>query len=65
MAELNCSAAEANRTGHVHFRGMIAMMQQQVRQTEIQFDQVIALEIELANWLVEHICTVDIKLRSA
>jgi len=63
MAELHCPAAEANRTAHAHFRAMISLMQQQVRQAEIHFDQVIALEIELANWLVDHICTVDIELR--
>jgi hemerythrin len=65
MAQLNCPSADANRAGHGHFRKMISTMQKHVRQTEIQFDQVIALQIELANWLIEHICTIDIEMRSA
>lgn len=64
MKELNCAAAEANRSGHVHFRKMISTMQHYVRKNEIQFDQVIALQIELANWLVDHICTIDRQMQS-
>jgi len=64
MAKFKCPAAEANRTAHTQFRKMISKLQDSVRQENPSLDQVIALQIELANWLVEHILTVDIKLRS-
>jgi hemerythrin-like metal-binding protein len=63
MDQLHCPTAEANRTEHARFRQMIAALQKSLRYQDTNHDHVIALQIELANWLMEHILTVDLGLR--
>jgi hemerythrin len=63
MARANSEALEQNRTEHNEFRSKLAEIKGWVMQEGATTVEVVALKTTLEDWLVNHICTVDVKLR--
>ncbi len=63
MNRLRCTAAEANKIAHDAMRGEIARIKSRIASDGIQSLDVVQLEKILGDWLRNHICTVDVKLR--
>ena len=63
MARVNSSALEENRSEHNEFRRKLAEIKAWVKREGVTMVEVIALKGTLEDWLVNHICTVDVKLR--
>lgn len=65
MAQLNSPALEENRSEHNEFRRKLAEIKSWVEREGATTVEVVALKGTLEDWLVNHICTVDVKLRGA
>ena len=65
MAERNCPAAEANRAAHEHMRDILAGFSSYVKRRGFSTSEVISLRIQMEEWLVKHILTIDIQLRDS
>jgi hemerythrin len=65
MARLNSPALAANRAAHDEFRGKLAEINAWVKREGVTMVEVIALKLMLEEWLVNHICTIDVQLRGA
>jgi hemerythrin len=63
MARLNSPVQEKNRAAHNVFRGKLAEIRTWVKKEGPTSVEMIALKSELEDWLVNHICTVDVQLR--
>jgi hemerythrin len=63
MAAHRCSAAEANRLAHDAVRADLARIKGRIAKEGINSIDVVQLELILGNWIRNHICTIDIKLR--
>ncbi len=63
MTERHCPAAEENRTAHECMRNILAGFKAYVEQHGFSWIEVATLRIEMEEWLVKHILTVDIQLR--
>ena len=63
MTERHCPAEEANRTAHDHMRTILAGFKGYVARQGVSMLEVEGLRIEMQEWLVDHILTVDIQLR--
>jgi hemerythrin-like metal-binding protein len=63
MARLHSPALAANRAAHDEFRGKIAEIKAWVKQEGATPVEVVALKVTLEEWLVNHICTIDVQLR--
>ena len=63
MARLNSPALDANRAAHNEFRRKLAEIKGWVNREGVSTVEVIALQATLEEWLVNHICTIDVQLR--
>ena len=63
MIRLNSPALAANRAAHNEFRQKLAEIEAWVSHEGASIVEVIALKILLEEWLVNHICTIDVQLR--
>jgi hemerythrin-like metal-binding protein len=63
MDERHCPAAKANRIAHEHMRGILVGFKGYVARKEITMIEVASLRLEMREWLVKHILTIDIQLR--
>lgn len=63
MAQANLSALAQNRAEHNEFRSKLAEIRAWVEREGATTVEVVALKSTLEDWLVNHICTVDVKLR--
>ncbi len=63
MTRLNSPALAANRAAHDEFRGKLAEIKAWVSHEGVSIVEVVALKMTLEEWLVNHICTIDIQLR--
>ncbi len=63
MDERDCPAAEANRTGHQQMRNILAGFQEYMKHQGVSMIEVSTLRLEMQEWLVKHILTIDIQLR--
>jgi len=65
MAERNCPAEEINRTAHDHMRNILAGFNSYVKKHGFSASEVRGLRIQMEEWLVKHILTIDIQLRDS
>lgn len=63
MTEYNCPAAAANREDHQKMRIIISGLKHYVASRGATLVEVESLRQRMADWLVNHILTIDIKLR--
>ena len=63
MAERNCPAAEANQAAHEHMRAILVGFRSYVKRHGFSISEVISLRIQMEEWLVRHILTIDTQLR--
>ena len=63
MARLKSPALAANRAAHNEFRRKLAEIKGWVNREGASMVEVIALQGTLEDWLVNHICTIDVQLR--
>jgi hemerythrin len=65
MADLNSPAQGENHAAHAEFRGKLAEISSWVKKEGVSSVEVLALKMTLGDWLVNHISTIDVKLRGA
>ena len=65
MAQHDSPVQEANRAAHNEFRGKLAEIRAWVKNEGSTSVEVVELKIALEQWLVNHICTIDVQLRNA
>jgi hemerythrin len=63
MAQLNSPVLETNRAEHNKFRGKLSEIRTWVKSEGTTSVELVALKSALEEWLVNHICTVDVQLR--
>lgn len=63
MTQHNSPVQEANRAAHNEFRGKLSEIRSWVKNEGATSVEVVALKDALEEWLVNHICTVDVQLR--
>jgi hemerythrin-like metal-binding protein len=63
MEQLNSPVLETNRAEHNKFRGKLSEIRAWVKSEGATSVEVVALKDALEEWLVNHICTVDVQLR--
>jgi hemerythrin len=63
MTQYHCPAEAANRVAHDGFRAKLSEIKDWVEQEGATMVEVMALELALEEWLVNHICTIDVQLR--
>jgi hemerythrin len=63
MAKHNSPIQEQNRAAHNEFRGKLAEIRAWVKNERVTSVEVVELKIAIEQWLVNHICTVDVQLR--
>ena len=63
MQACACPALDENRRAHDQFRARLDEMLSWLEQTRPTSVEVVVLQQELDDWLTNHICTIDIKLR--
>jgi hemerythrin-like metal-binding protein len=63
MDERHCLAAAANRAAHEQMRSILAGFKTYIKRQGISTVEVAALRMEMQEWLVKHILTIDIQLR--
>jgi len=63
MTQHNSLVQEANRAAHNEFRGKLSEIRTWVKNEGATSVEVVALKNALEEWLVNHICTVDVQLR--
>jgi hemerythrin len=64
MAQHNSPVQETNRAAHDEFRGELAEIRSWVKNEGATSVEVVELKFALEQWLVKHICTVDVQLRN-
>jgi hemerythrin len=64
MAERGCPAAEANRIAHEHMRNILSGFKSYAVKYGYSMSEMIGLKIQMEQWLVKHILTIDVKLRN-
>lgn len=65
MDERHCPAAADNRTAHDHMRNILHGYQGYVNKHGYSISDVHALRIQMEKWLINHILTIDIRLRDS
>jgi len=65
MRQYNCPAEAANLAAHNVFRGKLAEIVAWVKTGGASTVEVLDLKVALDEWLVVHICTIDVQLRKA
>jgi hemerythrin len=63
MQKYNCPAQSENFAAHAEFRGNLAEIENWVREGETSTLEIFELRTILEEWLIEHICTIDVQLR--
>jgi hemerythrin len=63
MAAYRCPAAATNKAEHDKVRAELAKIEERMDKAGIQSIDVVQLELILGNWIRNHICSVDVKLR--
>jgi hemerythrin-like metal-binding protein len=63
MAQYHCSARELNRDEHLKFQARIQEIVYMTWPLGATLNDVLLLEAELVDWLKNHICNIDVKLR--
>lgn len=63
MTQLNSPVLETNRAEHNEFRGKLSEIRTWVKNEGATSVEMVALKDALEEWLVNHICTVDVQLR--
>ena len=63
MDQYNCSAAAINRAEHQKFREKLTQTQLLDLSSGENYSQAVQLKTDMEQWLVRHICTIDIQLR--
>jgi hemerythrin len=63
MKQYNCPAQAMNLAAHNVFRGKLAEIVAWVKRGEVSTVEVLELKVALEEWLVNHICTIDVQLR--
>jgi hemerythrin len=63
MTQYHCPAQAANRAAHDEFRAKLSEIKGWVEQEGATMVEVMALEQALEEWLVNHICAIDVQLR--
>ena len=64
MADAHLSILEQNRKEHNEFRSKLSEIKGWVMREGVSIVEVIALKSTLEDWMEDHICTVDVKLRA-
>ena len=64
MAQYHSPVQETNRAAHDEFRGELAEIRSWVKNEGATSVEVVELKFALEQWLVKHICTVDVQLRN-
>jgi hemerythrin len=65
MEERHCSAAAANKADHEHMRNILRGFNKYVKKHGFSVSEVISLKIEMEEWVVKHILTIDVQLRDS
>ncbi len=63
MDERDCPAAEANRAAHELMRNILTGFKAYVERQGVSVIEVATLRMEMEEWLVNHILTIDVQLR--
>ena len=63
MTRYNSPTQAINRAAHDEFRGKLAEIKAWVKHEGVTTVEVVALKAMLEEWLVNHICTIDVQLR--
>lgn len=63
MKQYHCPAGAANLAAHNEFRMKLAEIMAWVKRGEVTTVEVLELKMTLGEWLVNHICTIDVQLR--
>jgi hemerythrin-like metal-binding protein len=63
MDEYNCPAAAANRADHNKMRTILSGLQSYVSKRGASLIEVESLRQRMSDWLINHILTIDIRLR--
>ena len=64
MAQHNSQLQKPNKTAHDEFRGKLAEISSWVKNAGATSVEVVELKIALEQWLVNHICTIDVEMRN-
>jgi hemerythrin len=64
MNKRHCSAAVANRAGHERMRNILTASKEYMERKGVSMLQVTILKMEMQEWLIEHMLTIDIQLRN-
>jgi hemerythrin len=62
-AQLHSPIEQLNHTNHDNFRAKLYEIQKWIHWDGASVVEVLSLKIDMENWLVNHICTVDTQLR--
>ena len=62
MAEHNCPAAKDNLVAHEHMRNILAGFKSYAEKHGYSMTEMISLRIQMEEWLIKHILTIDIQL---
>jgi hemerythrin len=65
MAERNCPAAKDNLAAHEHMRSILAGFKSYAKTHGYSMFEMIGLRMQMEEWLVKHILTIDIQLRDS
>ncbi len=65
MAERNSPAAKANLAAHEHMRGILTGFKSYVKKHGCSISDMQGLRVQMEEWLVKHILTIDIQLRNS
>ncbi len=63
MARFHCPVASLNQEAHTKFLAVLAEFQQQFTAHDFRLEDARRLVATLNDWLVNHICQIDVKLR--
>lgn len=64
MLQNNSILLKPNKSAHDEFRGMLVEINSWVKNAGASSVEVVELKIALEQWLVNHICTIDVELRN-
>jgi len=63
MQKYNCPAQSENFMAHAEFQENLSQIDSWVKEGEASLIEVFELKTVLEEWLVNHICTIDVQLR--
>jgi hemerythrin len=64
MEKYNCPAQSENYMAHAEFQEKLSQIESWVEDGEASLIEVFELKSVLEEWLVNHICTIDVQLRT-